>query len=425
MTSSLRRNHQITPWNIQRVNSTRAASPDLLTLLVTLCGFILAFTGQVIASEELGWPREKLTDPAVEIFPSQADQPQRVRSRPAAIRPVEGDMAPLAKPSLVQPLAVRFEEPRESGSMDRGAGQVRLKTILVHRHPQKEGFRLENLSGSPVEQGPEATQPEDLQDLDIGDLMTSGLVAQDLSLPEFDTAELKNLDQLDDVDVLKQLEESFDVGDAPKQSSSENPDLPIPPPDESGPLLPFDVPKSEGPDSPLQTSRSDFGSLSRSEELQANQELCAEELKNFKASTLADVDLNISILGTEGEDFPFECSIDDGQKVQPRCWSPVTYRWTASKLYHKPLYFEEVDLERYGHSWGPCLQPLVSGAHFFTRLPVLPYCIGYTPPCECQYALGYYRPGNCAPYLIPAVPVSTRAAFSQAGAAVGTAFIIP
>jgi hypothetical protein len=236
---------------------------------------------------------------------------------------------------------------------------------------------------------------------------------------------LQKLDQLDDIDVLKQLEDSFDVGDDPEQSSADNPDLAIPPPDDSRPLQPFDVPKSEGPDSPLQTSRSDFGSLSRAEELQANQELCAEELKNFKASALADVDLNILILGTEGEDFPFECSIDDGQKVQPRCWPRVTYRWTASKLYHKPLYFEEIDLERYGHSWGPCLQPLVSGAHFFTRLPVLPYCMGYTPPCECQYALGYYRPGNCAPYLVPAVPISTRAGLWQAGAAVGAAFIVP
>ena len=74
--------------------------------------------------------------------------------------------------------------------------------------------------------------------------------------------------------------------------------------------------------------------------------------------------------------------------------------WKASALCHKPLYFEDEALERYGHSWGPCLDPLVSGAHFFCKLPVLPYCMGVHPPNECMYALGHYRPGNCAPYMM-------------------------
>jgi len=418
MTSSLRRNHQITLSNSQRVNSTRAVSPGLLTLLMLPC-IVLAFVGQTTASEKRPWQFR------------QADQPQRPRSMWASIEPVARDIAVSTRPPVVQPIPVRFEERMRAGIIGPAAGRVRLKSIVVHRQPQKKGLHLAQLAEAPVDQGPEVTQPEelkepeDLQDLDIGDLMTDNLNAQDLRLPELDETELQNLDQLDDVGVLKQLEDSFDVGDDPEQSSSDNPNLAIPPPDQSGPLLPFDVPKSAGPDSPLQTSRSDFGSLSRAEELQANQQLCAEELKDFKASTLADIGLDIAIVGTEGEDFPFECSINDGQKVQPRCWPQVTYRWTASKLYHKPLYFEEVDLERYGHSWGPCLQPFVSGAHFFTRLPVLPYCMGYTPPCECQYALGYYRPGNCAPYLVPAVPVSARGGLWQAGAAVGTAIIVP
>ena len=418
MTSSLHRNHQITLWNSQWVNSTWVVSPGLLTLLMLPC-IVLACVGQTTASEERTWQFR------------QADQPQRSRSTWALIEPVARDIAVSTRPPVVQPIPARFEERMRAGIIGPGTDRVRFKSAVVLRQPQKKGFHLAQLSEAPVDQGPEATQPEgrqepeDLQDLDIGDLITDNLNAQDLRLPELDETELENLDQLDDVDVLKQLEDSFDVGDHPEQASSENPNLAIPPPDQSGPLLPFDVPKSAGPDSPLQTSRSDFGSLSRAEELQANQQLCAEELKDFKASTLADIGLDIAIVGTEGEDFPFECSINDGQKVQPRCWPQVTYRWTASKLYHKPLYFEEVDLERYGHSWGPCLQPLVSGAHFFARLPVLPYCMGYTPPCECQYALGYYRPGNCAPYLVPAVPVSARGGLWQAGAAVGTAIIVP
>lgn len=155
------------------------------------------------------------------------------------------------------------------------------------------------------------------------------------------------------------------------------------------------------------------------------QEDCEEELAKLKARTLYEVDLNIAVNGDPGQDFPFECSIDDGSWHQGRCWCETTYMWKASALCHKPLYFENESLERYGHSWGPCCDPLVSGAHFFCTLPVLPYCMGVHPPNECMYALGHYRPGNCAPYMISPVPISCRGALFQAGAVVGAAAILP
>ena len=134
---------------------------------------------------------------------------------------------------------------------------------------------------------------------------------------------------------------------------------------------------------------------------------------------------SIAVSGNQGEDFPFECSIDDGAWHTGRSWCETTYMWKASALCHKPLYFEDEALERYGHSWGPCLDPLVSGAHFFTKLPVLPYCMGVTPPCECVYTLGHYRPGSCAPYTIDPIPISCRGALFEAGAVVGTAVVLP
>jgi len=152
---------------------------------------------------------------------------------------------------------------------------------------------------------------------------------------------------------------------------------------------------------------------------------CQRELAALKASTLHEVDLNIAVSGDPGEDFPIECSIDDGTWHEGRCWNETTYMWKASALCHKPLYFEDAALERYGHSWGPCLDPFVSGAHFFGTLPALPYCMGLHPPNECMYALGHYRPGNCAPYLIPPVPLSCRAAAVQAAATTGAVFILP
>jgi hypothetical protein len=51
--------------------------------------------------------------------------------------------------------------------------------------------------------------------------------------------------------------------------------------------------------------------------------------------------------------------------------------------------------------------------------------MGINPPNECQYALGYYRPGNCAPWLVPPIPLSVRGALVEAGAIMGGAFVIP
>jgi hypothetical protein len=45
--------------------------------------------------------------------------------------------------------------------------------------------------------------------------------------------------------------------------------------------------------------------------------------------------------------------------------------------------------------------------------------MGVTPPTECMYALGHYRPGNCAPYMINPVPLSCRGAALEAGAVAG------
>lgn len=162
-----------------------------------------------------------------------------------------------------------------------------------------------------------------------------------------------------------------------------------------------------------------------SNELAESSRDCAEGLAKLKAQRLNSIDLTINVTGVEGEDYPYVCSVDDGSLAAPRCWAEVTYMWKASALCHKPLYFEDVHLERYGHSWGPYVQPLVSGAHFFGTLPVLPYKMGLKTPNECVYTLGHYRPGDCAPYLIDPVPFTWRAAWFQAGGVLGVAAFLP
>jgi hypothetical protein len=122
--------------------------------------------------------------------------------------------------------------------------------------------------------------------------------------------------------------------------------------------------------------------------------------------------------------LPAECPLG-GRQMVSRDWIDSTFAWHASALCHKPLYFEEVQLERYGHTAGPLRQPIISGAHFFVNLAALPYKMAINPPHECQYALGYYRPGSCAPWMIPPIPLSVRGAAAEVGAALGFAYLIP
>ncbi|NUQ62099.1 MAG: hypothetical protein HUU20_06405 [Pirellulales bacterium] len=96
-------------------------------------------------------------------------------------------------------------------------------------------------------------------------------------------------------------------------------------------------------------------------------------------------------------------------------------------LCQNPLYFEEVNLERYGYRWpdAPALQPALSGAQFFLTLPLLPYKVCADPPLECNYTLGDYRPGSAAPYRVHLPPCRPAAGAAEAGAVAGLILLIP
>ena len=109
-----------------------------------------------------------------------------------------------------------------------------------------------------------------------------------------------------------------------------------------------------------------------------------------------------------------------------RGWSASSYSWAAPALYHSPLYYEEVELERYGNEI--CFaQPFVSGARFYLTPFTLPYQMGIEDYglMSCQYDLGHERPGACVPYSIHALPFSWTGAVAEAGFATGLAFLIP
>lgn len=75
-------------------------------------------------------------------------------------------------------------------------------------------------------------------------------------------------------------------------------------------------------------------------------------------------------------------------------WTAMSMHWKASNFAHRPLYFEDVLLERHGQNHG-LVQPAVSAAHFFGAVPLLPAMMVLEHPWECVYTLGYGRPGNC------------------------------
>ncbi len=138
-------------------------------------------------------------------------------------------------------------------------------------------------------------------------------------------------------------------------------------------------------------------------------------------NSLSDVDMSYI---ADLWNLPFRC----GSGFEPqvgRDFIASTVQWKASGACHNPLYFEQVQLERYGHDAGPIVQPLLSSAHFFLTIPILPYKMGINPMNECQYALGYYRPGNCAPYMMQPIPLSLRGGLAQTGAVLGMAAALP
>lgn len=103
----------------------------------------------------------------------------------------------------------------------------------------------------------------------------------------------------------------------------------------------------------------------------------------------------------------------------------ILYQWQASNLHHMPLYFEDPNLERYGHVHHELVQPFVSVGKFGLQLVGLPYQMTIDPVCKKQYTLGWYRPGECAPKQTPQIPWNSTAALNQAAVTTGVFFAVP
>jgi hypothetical protein len=297
-----------------------------------------------------------------------------------------------------------------------GSG-TQYRSMIVERDEEDNGLRAAQLSSPSSPAGsagdtdtfgvPAATDDGAATDADL----RNPIMDTTSELPPLEDPSAQDIEQQTDQD---QLQPPFE--DQQRQPGTQ---LQQQPSTEFQPRVPVREPVSQLPPTPP------LNEDTVEAERQKSEQACADGFADLREKTIDKLNLTISVTGEEGSDYPFECTIDEGAWHGGRCWEQTCYTWKASALCHKPLYFEDEQLERYGHSWSPCFQPFISGAHFFCTLPVLPYCMGVEPPCECIYALGHYRPGNCAPYMCNPIPISPRGALFQAGAVVGTAAALP
>jgi hypothetical protein len=113
----------------------------------------------------------------------------------------------------------------------------------------------------------------------------------------------------------------------------------------------------------------------------------------------------------------------DPHEVRP--WMGQVYHWDAPALCYGPLRYEEVNLERYGYTHCPLLQPAKSAVHFLASTAALPYSMALHPCWECNYPLGHYRPGSPVPYQAHWAPLRPLPSAAQVGAIAGLILLIP
>lgn len=95
-------------------------------------------------------------------------------------------------------------------------------------------------------------------------------------------------------------------------------------------------------------------------------------------------------------------------------WTYSNKPWVAPVFCHQPTYYEDIMLENHGHETCPPLQPILSGARFYTGIFCTPYLYCLNGPFEDVPSVGRYRPGTTAPALRQRAPYDPYALGVQA-----------
>ncbi|MBD3673100.1 MAG: hypothetical protein HUJ26_06195 [Planctomycetaceae bacterium] len=146
---------------------------------------------------------------------------------------------------------------------------------------------------------------------------------------------------------------------------------------------------------------------------------------DFESPREQTLNLNPEAENTPEKRYPTDLEFGD-DALKPRLSPDRLFAWEASNLFHNPLYFQDPQLERYGHTHGDVIfQPLLSMGRMGVQLVGLPYQTVIDSPHSKQYTLGWYRPGEEAPHLFYQIPLNVEAAAAQGLATTGAAFIVP
>jgi hypothetical protein len=91
---------------------------------------------------------------------------------------------------------------------------------------------------------------------------------------------------------------------------------------------------------------------------------------------------------------------------------------------YRPLYFEDIKLERYGANIGYA-QTGLSGVRFFGSILALPYKMTVRPPRSCQCSNGFSRCGDCPLPGYGRREFRIDASLIEAAAVTGVVYILP
>lgn len=208
------------------------------------------------------------------------------------------------------------------------------------------------------------------------------------------------------------------VAQARPATRPEHPAPPTPPPTLVAPQPPYlDEPQLLDAASPDET-------------IQPGQPLPAgDSLPCYVPRPLSSLTTNIAMpAGAVPANVALECAVDLGVIHDARLnygWAQFDFTWAPTGLCHGPLYFEDINAERYGYTLSRFFQPVISGAKFFLTIPALPYKMAVDPPHECIYTLGHYRPGSYAPWRTHYLPLKLTAAAVEVGTIAGLILLLP
>ncbi len=168
------------------------------------------------------------------------------------------------------------------------------------------------------------------------------------------------------------------------------------------------------------------GAYDFSDDMPTQRKINCPDSAGFKSIRDISFDIRPSMTGDMGNPIPVpqECPLITAPYTG-RHFSQTCFQWKAAALCTKASYFEDVQLERYGHTLCPVFQPVISGTLFFLTVPMLPYKMGLVPPNECVYTLGHHRVGSCAPHQLDPFPISIRAILFEGAAIGGAVALVP